>query len=182
MGMTFYLKESYCSQKPDGSTECTCLDYKNVSFCSFTASPDFAICACTHIPLTSPWSTSTLEMHIGFSSSSSPVFLPGWGCGALSETILEAAGHCLQVLHAARARAAAAVGLLAPIVRPHLLCRVTTAGAPLLLIVECPLPAARAQTVALRVLLSHRRCAITHGCNCRLALVRPTYVCNLSKP
>merc|ERR1719336_3463700 len=97
-------------------------------------------------------------------SGGRPVLLARGRRGALAETVLEAPRHRLQVLHAACARAALAVGLLAPVVGPHLLRRVAAARAALLLVVEGPLAAARADAVALGVLLTHGRCAVPHGC------------------
>merc|ERR1719350_694527 len=96
-------------------------------------------------------------------SAGGPVLLAGGWSGTLAEAILESSRHRLEVLHAARARAALAVGLLTPVVGPHLAGGVAAARAPLLLVVEGSLAAARADAVALRVLLAHGRCTIPHG-------------------
>merc|ERR1719369_211187 len=82
------------------------------------------------------------------------------GRGALAEAILEAARQLLDVGHAASARCATALGLLRPVVRPHLGGGVGTAGAALVLEVVGPLAAARAETVRLLVSLAHGRRAI----------------------
>merc|ERR1719277_589066 len=81
--------------------------------------------------------------------------------GALAEAVLEAAGHRLQIRHAAGADRLAALGLLGPVVAPDLRRRVAAACAPLLLEVERPLTATRAQAVGLLVALAHRRRAVT---------------------
>merc|ERR1712038_656704 len=65
----------------------------------------------------------------------------------LSEIVLESPRHRLKILHAACARATAALCLLAPIVGPHFLGWVTTTCALLLLVVKCPFPAPRTETM-----------------------------------
>merc|ERR1719223_1719547 len=77
--------------------------------------------------------------------------------GALAEAVLGAARQRLQVAHAARARRAATLGLLRPLVGPDLGRRVAAAGALLLLVVVGALAAAGAQPVCLLVPLAHGR-------------------------
>jgi len=73
---------------------------------------------------------------------------------SLPETILEPAGHRLHVSHASSSNSAAALGLLSPVVIPHLSRGVTTRRARLLLDVVRVLPTAAARRVGLVVPLS----------------------------
>merc|ERR1740123_678847 len=89
------------------------------------------------------------------------VLLARWRGGALAETVLGAAMDGLQVLHAASPHAAAALGLVGPVVGAHLGVGVTAARAALLLEVVGPLAAPEAKAVGLLVALTHGRGAIT---------------------
>merc|ERR1719277_1655187 len=80
--------------------------------------------------------------------------------GALTELVLEAARHRLQIGHAAGADRLAALGLLGPLVAPDLRRRVAAARAPLLLVVEGSLTATGTQAVRLLVALAHGRRAV----------------------
>merc|ERR1740121_108581 len=97
-------------------------------------------------------------------SSSSSVrprgLLPRRRRRALAESVLEAARHGLEVLHAAGAWGAAALGLLRPLVGPHLRGRVTAGATALLLEVEGSLAATHAEAVGLLVALAHGRRAV----------------------
>merc|ERR1719388_17968 len=86
--------------------------------------------------------------------------LPGRCRGAAAEAVLEAARHRLEVAHAAHARRAAAPRLPAPVVRAHLLCRITAACAGFLLVVEGAFATAEAYPMGFFVALAHGRGAV----------------------
>merc|ERR1711972_1308519 len=88
------------------------------------------------------------------------LLLAGHWRGALAETILEAPRERLQVRHTARADLTAALGLLGPLVRTDLRCRIAASRAPLLLEVEGALATTDTEAVGLFVTLTHGRSAV----------------------
>lgn len=73
------------------------------------------------------------------------------GLRTLAEAILKATGHGLHVFHSSGTDGAAALGLLSPVVVPHLLAGIAAGGAGLLLDVVRDLAATAACRVRLVV-------------------------------